>query len=166
MTIGQIRRSVLIAGGIVALGAAGLLAGRFSAGAIAGHGHRDFAVRMFRHVARTLDLSDGQKTRIKEILKAHAAEIEAQMKASGAARRALHQAVLAEPADEAAIRSAAGRLGSVQGDAALLFARIRSELDPILTDEQRARIRQLRERARGRTDSAVKSFEAFLEERS
>src|SRR5262245_60002324 len=103
-----------------------------------GHGRADFALRMFRHMAQALDLSDDQKTKIKDVLKTYAAEVEAQMKASGSARRALHQAILAEPIDEAAIRSAAAALGSVEGNGAVLFAKIRSQVDPILTDEQRA----------------------------
>jgi Spy/CpxP family protein refolding chaperone len=166
VTIRQVQRSILIAAGIVALAAAGLLAGRLSAGAMPGRGHRDFALHMFGRMSRALDLSDDQKARIKEILKGHAAEIEAQLKSSGAARRALHQAVLAQPADEAAIRAAARELGSVQGDGAVLFAKIRSEMDPVLTDAQREKVRQFRDRAKSRADSAVKSFEAFLEERS
>jgi Spy/CpxP family protein refolding chaperone len=156
---------MLIAAGVAALAAAGLLAGRLSAGAMPGREHRNFALRMFRHISSALELSDDQKTRIKEILKAHSAEIEAQIRSSGAARRALHQAVLAEPADEAAIRAAAANLGSVQGDGALLFAKIRSEIDPLLTDPQRVKLRQLRERASGRSEAAAKSFEAFLEAR-
>jgi Spy/CpxP family protein refolding chaperone len=166
VSIQQIRRSVLIVAGVVALGVAGLLAGRLSAGALPGHGKGDFALRMFRHMSRALDLTDDQKSKIKEVVKAHAAEVEAQMRASGSARRALHQAVLAEPIDEAAIRSAAAALGSVEGNGAVLFAKVRSEIDPLLTDVQRAKVRQFRDRARSRTDSAVKSFEAFLESRS
>ena len=166
MSIRQIRRSVLIAAGVVALGLAGLLAGRVSAGAMNAHGRGDFAFRMFRHMARALDLTDDQKAKIKDVLKAHAAEVEAQMKASGSARRALHQAVLADPIDETAIRAAATALGSVEGNGAVLFAKIRLEVDPILTDVQRGKVRQLRDKARGRADSAVKSFEALLESRS
>jgi Spy/CpxP family protein refolding chaperone len=113
-------------------------------------------------MARALDLSDDQKTRIKAVLKTHAAEIEAQMKASSSARRALHQAVLAQPIDANAIRTAAAGLGSVEGDGAVLFAKIRTEVEPILTDAQRAKIQQLRERVRDRGDAAVKSFESFL----
>jgi Spy/CpxP family protein refolding chaperone len=166
VTIRQVRKSFLIAAGVAALAALGLVAGRISAGAMPGGGHRDFALRMFSHMSRALELSEDQKARVKDILRAHAAEIEAQMKASGAARRALHQSVLAQPPDEDAIRSAARQLGSVQGDSAVLFSKIRAEVDPVLTDAQREKVRQFRDRAKSRTDSAVKSFEAFLEERS
>ena len=166
MSIQQIRKSVLIAVGIAALGVAGLLAGRLSAGVMPGHSHGDPIMRVFHHLSDALDLTDDQEDRIKEVLKGHAAEIEAQMKASAAARRGLHQSALVEPSDESAIRAAAQKLGSVQGDSALLFARIRKEVEPILTKEQRVKLHEVRERARSKSEATVKSFQSFLESKS
>ncbi len=167
MTLQRIRNTALVGGGIAALAVGALLAGRLSAGALpGGRGQGDFAPRVFARIARALELSDDQKTRIKAVLKTHAAEIETQMRSSSAARRALHQAVLTQPSDEAAIRAAAQQLGQVQGDGAVLFAKIRTEIQPILTEAQRAKIQQFRERARNHAESAVKSFEAFLESSS
>ncbi len=162
MTIQRIRKSVLAGAGILALAAGGLVAGRLSARAFPQRAHSEFAPRVFARIARALDLSDDQKSQIKAVLKTHAAEIEAQMKASSSARRALHQAVLTQPIDENAIRTAAATLGSVESDGAVLFAKIRTEVEPILTVAQRAKIQQFRERVRDRGDAAVKSFEAFL----
>ena len=167
MTLQRIRNSVFVGTAIAALAVGALLAGRLSAGALSGgRGHGDFAPRVFSRIARALDLSDDQKTAIKAVLKTHAAEIEAQMKSSSTARRALHQAVLAQPSDEAAIRAAAEQLGRVQGDGAVLFAKIRTEIQPLLTEGQRAKIQQFRERARNHAESAIRSFEAFLESSS
>ena len=166
MSLQRIQKSAALGVVIVALAAGGLLAGRFSAGAFPQGGHSGFGPRVFGRIARDLDLSGDQKARIKTILKAHASEIETQMKASAAARQAVHDAVLAQPVDESAIRAAAARLGQVHADGAVLFAKVRTEVDPILTDDQRARIQKFRERAVHRSDSAVKSFEAFLESRS
>jgi Spy/CpxP family protein refolding chaperone len=166
VSIQRIRKSALVGIGIAALALGGLLAGRLSAGAFPGKTHSGFGPRLFGHIARALDLSDDQKTRIKTVLKAHASEIETQMTASAAARRAVHEAVLAQPVDEAAIRAAALQLGQVHADGAVLFARIHTEIQPILTDAQRAKIQSFRDRVRSRADSAVKSFEAFLESNS
>lgn len=162
MSIQRIRKSVLIGSGVLALAAAGLLAGRLSAGAFPERAHSDFAPRIFGRIARALDLTDDQKGQIKTVLKSHAAEIEAQMKASAAARRALHDAVLAQPADEAAIRARAAELGQVHGDGAILFSKVRTEIQPILTPEQRDRIQTFRERMRRHGDAAARSFENFL----
>ena len=59
-----------------------------------------------------LDLTDDQKAQIKAILRTHATEIEAQMTAGTAARRALHDAIMAAPIDEAAIRARAAELSA------------------------------------------------------
>jgi protein CpxP len=165
LTIQQIRKSVLAGAGIAVLAAAGLVAGRLSAGAFpgsVGHPRSGFAPRVFARIARALDLSDDQKSQIKAILKAHASEIEAQIRASAAARSAVHDAVLAQPPDEAAIRAAAQNFGQVHADGAVLFAKVRAEIQPILTEPQRAKIQRFRERMGGRAEAAVKSFEAFL----
>ena len=148
---------------IAALAAGGLLAGRISAWVFPQGGHSEFGPRVFGHIARALDLSSDQKARIKTILKAHSSEIETQMKASAVARQAVHDAVLAQPVDENAIRAAAAQLGQVHADGAVLFAKIRTEVQPILTDDQNAKIQKLRDRASHRADASIKSFQAFLE---
>jgi periplasmic protein CpxP/Spy len=163
VSLQRIQKSALLGVGIAALAAGGLLAGRLSAGAFPQRGHSEFGPRLFGRIASALDLTDDQKSQIKAILKTHASEIETQMTASAAARRAVHEAVLAQPVDEAAIRAAAQRLGEIHADGAVLFAKIRTEVQPLLTEEQRAKIQKFRERARHRADSALKSFEAILE---
>jgi Spy/CpxP family protein refolding chaperone len=162
VSLQRIQKSAVLGFAIVALAAGGLLAGRISAGAFPQAGHSEFGLRAFGHIARALDLSGDQKARIKTILKAHAPEIETQMKASAAARQAVHDAVLAQPVDETAIRAAALRLGQVHADGAVLFAKVRTEVEPILTEEQRAKVQKFRDRAGNRSDAAIKSFEAFL----
>jgi Spy/CpxP family protein refolding chaperone len=163
VSIQRIRKSALVGVGIAALAVGGLLAGRLSAGAFPEKAHSGLGPRLFGRIARALDLSADQKTRIKAVLKAHATEIETQMNASAAARRAVHEAVLAQPVDETAIRAAALQLGQVHADGAVLFAKISTEIQPILTEAQRGKIQSFRDRARHRADSAVKNFEAFLE---
>lgn len=162
MSFRQIQRSVLIAAGIAALAIAGLFAGRLSADAFPQGSRGDFAPRMFGRIARALDLTDDQKGQIKNALRSHASEIEAQMTAARTARQALAQSVLALPVDEATIRARATDVGKVHADGAVLFAKIRAEIDPILTPEQRDKVRTLHSRVRGHRDSAAHSLEKFL----
>lgn len=162
MSIRKIRKSVLVAAGAGVLALGGLFAGRLSADAFPQQGHGDFGPHIFGRIARALDLTDDQKGRIKQVLKPHATEIETQMKASAAARRAMHEAVLAQPIDEEAIRARAAELGRVHGDGAVLFARIRSEIEPILTPEQVQKLQRFHQRMRRRGDSAARAFGAFL----
>lgn len=163
MSIQNVRRSVLVAAGIVALAVSGLFAGRLfgrQMGPGFGHGHN--ASRMFDHLAQELDLSDAQRAQVRGVLKAHADEILAQVKAGMDARRALHDAVMAQPSDEAAVRSLAAQVGTVHGDGALLIVKVRSEIWPILTPEQQQKLASLHARMGRRGDEGLQSLGAFL----
>jgi Spy/CpxP family protein refolding chaperone len=163
MSIEKIRKSVLVVAGIAVIAAAGLFAGRLSAGAFHREKARgDFAQHLFSRMSRALDLTEDQKSRIKDVLRTHADQIKAQMQASATARRALHDAVMAQPTNEDAIRSAAAQVGQTQADGALLFARIRTEIDPILTSEQKQKIQSFQTRVRHPADAAGRSFDRFL----
>jgi len=163
MSIQNIRRSVLIVAGAGALAVAGLLAGRLAAGVIpGGSGPRHFGPPKLARIARALDLTEDQTSQIKGILRSHAPEIESQMRSGMDARRALRDAILADPIDETAIRAKAADLARVEGDGAVLFARVRAEIFPILTDGQKQKIERFHQRARGRADRAARAFEQFL----
>lgn len=160
MRIARVRRSLLIAGGIGALAVAGAFAGRLSADAIpAGP---DGAPRMFRRIARALDLTAEQQTQVKTILKNHAEEITAQMNASRTAKKALRDAVMLQPVDETTIRARAADAGKVHADGAVLFARIHAEVDPVLTPDQRDKLKAFQSRIRSRADNGVAAFQKFL----
>ena len=165
MSIRTIRTSVVAAVAAVALATGGVFAGRLLAGSFPpGHGPGGGfgGPRMLGRMARALELTDEQKSDIKRVLRAHGAEIEAQMQAGADARRQLHDAMLADPIDESAIRERAGRLGQVQADGAVLFARIRTEIAPLLTAEQKERFANLREKMRDRGRRSAREFSEFL----
>jgi Spy/CpxP family protein refolding chaperone len=167
MSIDQIRRSILIVVGAGAIAVAGLFAGRMSANAFSpAHSHGDFATRVFTRISADLDLSDDQIGRIKDVLRAHASEIKDQLQASAQARQALHALMIAQPVDEGAVRAAAQQVGQTQASGALLFAKIRGEVDPILTTEQKSRIQTFQTRMGQRADKSVQSFDAFLKSSS
>jgi Spy/CpxP family protein refolding chaperone len=163
MSIRNIRRLVLILAGAGILVVGGLFAGRLAAGVMPGAGpHSAFGPPGFGRIARALDLTDDQRAQIKAILKSRASEIQNQMKTGMEARRALHEAILADPIDEAAIRARAVDLSRTEGNGAVLFAHIRAEVFPILTVDQKQKIEQFHERMRGRASRAAKAFEDFL----
>jgi Spy/CpxP family protein refolding chaperone len=163
MSIQRVRRSILIAAGVGVLAFTGLFAGRLLGRQMGpGFPHGPHAARMFEHVSRALDLSDAQQLQIRGVLKAHADEILPLVKSGMEARRALHDAVLAQPTDEAAIRSLAQQVGVVHGDGALLFAKIRAEIWPILTPEQQQKFTAFHTRMGNRGDGELQSLGAFL----
>ncbi len=163
MSIQNVRRSVLIGAALLVLAVTGIFAGRLVAHQMGGHyGAPMMAPRLFGHLARQLDLSDTQQGQIRDILKNHADEIEAHVKSAMDARRALHDAVLVQPTDEPTIRQRAQELGNVHADGALLFARIRSEVWPLLSADQQQKMATLHSHMREHSDEALKSLDSFL----
>ncbi len=164
MSIQQVRRSILIGGALVAVAVMGLFAGRLFGGQMGpgmGHGGPR-AARMFEHLAGKLDLSDAQRAQVRGVLKAHADEILAQVRAGMEARQALHEAVMAQPPDENVIRSLAAKVGSVHADGAMLMVKIRSEIWPILTPDQQQKFVAFHERMGHRGEEALQSLASFL----
>jgi Spy/CpxP family protein refolding chaperone len=87
-----------------------------------------------------LNLSDEQRSQVRDVLVRHRSEIASTVQAVRAKRLVLRDAVLAESADEAAIRAAAAELGEQIGDAAVKASKLKAQVAPILTDEQRTLI--------------------------
>ena len=83
-----------------------------------------------------LNVTDDQKSRIKEVLQAHRSEILPVATQLVAKRRALRDAVRAEQPDEVQIRARADELGKAIGDAAVLGASLIPEVKAVLTPEQ------------------------------
>jgi Spy/CpxP family protein refolding chaperone len=158
MTTATIRKSALVVTSAAFLAAGGLFAGRLFASGVSDRS----APRMFGRLARTLDLTADQRGQIKAILRSHAAEIEAQMTAGAAARRALHDAIKTQPVDESSIRARAAEDGSARANGAVLFARIRAEVLPILTADQRQKLQSLDEKMRGHGAHGAKALADFL----
>lgn len=166
MSSAAIRKTALLlaAAGVLAVG--GLFAGRLFAGSLNGRGGAGesdhSAPRMFGRLARTLGLSADQKTQVKAILRLHSAEIEAQMTAGAASRHALHEAIKAQPMDETSIRARAAEDGVVHANGAVLFAKIRAEVLPILTPDQVQKLQSLDEKMKGHGARGAKAFADFL----
>lgn len=99
------------------------------------------AARMAEH----LELSDGQRQELEELMaERHAAGADS-WRALAAARRALADQVRAESFDEAAIRAAAAELAALEADLAVARARHAQRLREILTPEQLERFEELQE---------------------
>ncbi len=111
---------------------------------------------------RRLGLSDDQRQQIRGILRSHSAELDAQRLAARSGRKALREAIAAQPLDETRIRQQALALGEVRADGAVLRARIRSEIWPILTTEQQEKARRLRSLPGNREKRRHAAFERWL----
>ena len=109
-----------------------------------------------------LSLSDDQKQQIRGILKSHAPELSSQRDAARSGRQALREAMAAQPLDEGRIRQQALALGEVRADGAVLRARIRSEIWPLLTAEQQEKAQRLRASKGKREKRRHEAFERWL----
>jgi protein CpxP len=163
-----LRRSVFAAAGLAALAFGGLFAARLAAdanpdgGASLGPEGASRPERFFERMARRLELTDAQRDQVRQILRAHAEEIEAQLSAGAEARRAVKDAVHADPVDEAAIRERAAEFGRVHGEGAILMARIRAEVLPVLTEDQKVKLETLHEKMRGKGRRRAREYSEWL----
>jgi len=87
-----------------------------------------------------LNVTPEQKAEVRQIVASHRQEIVATVQSVRAKRVALRDAVLAQEADEAAIRSAADELGDAIGEAAVKAAKLKAQLAPVLNAEQQTLI--------------------------
>jgi Spy/CpxP family protein refolding chaperone len=89
-----------------------------------------------------LNLTDAQRQEIRTVLVKHRPEIAATVKSVRDCRVELRDAVLRGESDEATIKTAGHKLGDAIADAAVKATKLRNEVAPILTSEQRERIGQ------------------------
>ena len=105
---------------------------------------------MLEHMADHLDLDDAQRERVQNILEAAKPEIEALRDQGRANREALNTLDPNDPAYSAALNDIAVSNGQLATEGTLLFTRIRTEVDAVLTEEQREKLARSKERMRKR----------------
>ena len=96
-----------------------------------------------------LGATEAQRQAIRTIEQSHDAALRGVRERERSARQGLQSAMMAETVDEGAIRARSADVAAVEADAAVLQARVRSEVFAVLTPEQRAQASTLRH-ARGR----------------
>jgi Spy/CpxP family protein refolding chaperone len=161
MSVQSIRKSIFATAAAALILAGGVLAGRMAAGPLSGGRHVSVE-KMFNRIADRIDLSASQRDQVKGVLRTHKDAIVAQLQAARTARQDLRQAISASPFDEAAIRGKAAQIGQVEGDGAVLRAQIRSEILPILNDEQKQNLETFHQHMQGTGDQLAASFNEFL----
>ena len=95
-------------------------------------------------------LSDAQRDQIKAIADAHKDEWKALADRGRSAHMALDEAITADVADEALVRQKASEASVVDADVAVARARTHAEVLQILTVDQKAQLKTMEGRGRGR----------------
>ena len=97
---------------------------------------------MIGRMADHLDLDDAQRENVRNIMSAARPEIESLRDKF----RENHEALRTLAAGDPEVQNIAIANGELATEATLLFARVRGEIDAVLTDEQRAQIAEFKER--------------------
>jgi len=87
-----------------------------------------------------LNVTDDQKSQIREIVSQHKDRIGKVAKQVMTKRRALRDLIRSEQPNEGALRQASTELGNAIADAAVLAAEVRGEVSKVLSPEQRNRV--------------------------
>jgi Spy/CpxP family protein refolding chaperone len=94
---------------------------------------------------RALNLTDDQRAQMQKIREARQSEFKAAGEKLHAAREGMRQLIESDTINESAIRSKAAEVAAAEADVAILNARVRQESLQILTSEQQAKLKELRE---------------------
>jgi Spy/CpxP family protein refolding chaperone len=100
---------------------------------------------------RGLDLTDDQRAQLRKIREARQNEFKAAGEKIRAAREGMRQLMEADSINEPAIRSKAAEVAAAEAEVAILNARVRQESLQILTADQQAKLKELRESRGART---------------
>jgi protein CpxP len=92
-----------------------------------------------------LDLTDDQKAQLKSIAESHRDEFREAGLKLGTAREAMRTLIEAETIDEGAIRTKAQEAAAAEADLAILNAKVRQQSMQVLTSEQQAKLKELRD---------------------
>ncbi|MEO7157887.1 MAG: Spy/CpxP family protein refolding chaperone, partial [Vicinamibacterales bacterium] len=94
---------------------------------------------------RELDLTDDQKAQMKSIAESHRDEFRAAGEKARAAHDGMQALLEAETIDEAAIRAKSSEVAAAEADLMILNAKVRHESMQVLTSEQQAKLKALRD---------------------
>lgn len=114
---------------------------------------------------RGLDLTETQREQVRTAMDGHKGEFDAIRTRMSAARTALRAAVTADTFNEGAVREKSVEVAAVEADAAVLRARVHSEVWALLTPEQQQKARQLQAEQAQRRTQMRERFEQRRQER-
>lgn len=95
---------------------------------------------------RGLDVTDPQRQQIQGIFESHKDQLKAVGDATMEARKALHEAMASDTANEDMIRQLSAAVGAAETEAIMLQVKVRKEVFQVLTPEQQQKAKELRGR--------------------
>lgn len=147
------KNKILICSLAAALAACGFAATKTLAADPSGAPSR--RARIFQRIAERLNLTDDQKSQIKDILVGEKDTLKPLLMSLHQSRENLHAAIHASDATEASVHAASAKVASAESDLAVERMKIYAKIAPILTDEQRQQISDMEQRADEAGDNAI-----------
>jgi len=114
--------------------------------------------RLLERAKEKLDLTDEQVAQIKTELGAEKEALKGLLGRLHEARLGLREAIHSTSATEASVREAAARVGAVQSDLAVERLKLHQRISPILTEEQREKVKEFQTRIDEVVDRAIDRF--------
>jgi len=108
---------------------------------------------------RALNLSDAQRSQIKSVVQSHRDEMKAIGERLRTAHQALQEAIEQAPVNESLVRQRAADVAAVQADAAVLRSRVHAQVFQVLTPEQQAKAKELRQQAAQRMQQRMQKWQ-------
>ncbi len=110
-------------------------------------------------LSEELGLTNDQRAALKGLIKDHRNEIKLLVKTLIAKKRALQELALGENPDPEAIRQASTELGNAIAEAAVLGSSLAQKAKSILTPEQLARLREMRQNRQKAFDESLRKWQ-------
>ena len=119
-----------------------------------GKGHHSRGERgdMLQQALQRLDLTDEQKASVKALFESHRDAMQAERDTLREARQALRQETQSETFNEAAIRELSVQVHATETDMAVARASLHNQVLQLLTEEQRAELKEMRAERQDRRD--------------
>jgi protein CpxP len=107
------------------------------------HGHGMYGGRMMGFPARSLNLTDAQRTQMKEVMAKEKPTLSPLFKEMAGAQNQLRQLAMSDNFDEGKARELATQQTQTMTELAVQKARVQSELYKLLTPEQKTKLAQI-----------------------
>ena len=115
-------------------------------------------VQVLERIKEKLDLSDDQVSQIKAEFGAKRARLKSLLSRLHEARVELRAAIRAANASEDSVRAVSAKLSAVQADLAVERFKLYGAISPVLTDEQREKVKEFEVQIDDWVDAAINRF--------
>lgn len=124
------------------------------------HGKRQGGEQMMRFMAKKLDMTDAQKTQIKELRTAQKAKMQPLREQSRTLRQEMMKLDTTSADYSTQVAALADKKANIDRQSFILKSELRQQFNAVLTDEQRAKMKSMQEKRQERMQKRMEKQEA------